>query len=59
MAMRDIEAAKETFDAVWAELIETLPPELRVRGLTPEQRVAGLTPDELKELEELARKLRH
>jgi hypothetical protein len=59
MAMRGIEAAEKSYETVIAEMLDTLPPDVRVRGLTPEQRLAGLTPDELRELEELARKLRH
>jgi hypothetical protein len=65
MAMRDIDAAEQSYEAVLAEILEKLPPEKRVRGLTPEQRLAGLTPEQILAalppgaLEEYARKLRH
>ncbi len=46
MAMRDIDAAQKSYEAVLAELVEKLPPERRLRGLTPEQRFEGLTPEQ-------------
>jgi hypothetical protein len=46
MAIRDIEAARKSYEEVFTEIIEQIPPELRVRGLTPEQRVVGLTPEQ-------------
>jgi hypothetical protein len=39
---------RESFDAVWVELIEILPPEILVRRLTLEQRLAGPTPSGLR-----------
>jgi hypothetical protein len=46
MAIRDIEAAQQSYEEVLAEIVEQLPPELRIRGLTPEQRLAGLPPEQ-------------
>jgi hypothetical protein len=65
MAMKDVDVAQQSYQAVLAELIEKQPPEIRLRGLTPEERVAGLTPEQILALvppsavEEYARKLRH
>jgi len=73
MAMKDIDAAQQSYEAVLEEIIQTLRPEQVARtltpeqltGLTPEQRFAGLTPEQILNalppgaVEEYARKLRH
>jgi hypothetical protein len=46
MAIRDVDAAKKSYEEVLAEIVEQLPPEVRLRGLLPEQRLAGLPPEQ-------------
>lgn len=46
MAMKDYDAAKESYEEVLDALIERVPPEKRLRGLAPEQRLAGLAPEQ-------------
>jgi hypothetical protein len=46
MAMKDVDAAQQSYEAVPDEIIAKWPPEIRLRGLTPEQILAGLTPEE-------------
>ncbi|WP_437670015.1 hypothetical protein [Sorangium sp. So ce131] len=65
MAIRDIDAARKSYEEVFAEIIDQIPPELRVRGLTPEQRLLGLTVEQILDAlppearEQLEMKLRH
>jgi hypothetical protein len=48
----------EGFDDVMLKMLQSLPVDLRLRGLTPEQRLAGLGPEELRRLvEDLQRTL--
>jgi hypothetical protein len=46
MAIRDIDAAQKSYQEVFAEILDQLPPDLLVRKLTPEQRMAGLLPEQ-------------
>ena len=46
MAIRDIDAAQKSYEEVLAEMLEQVPPALRLRGLTPEQIAKALTPEQ-------------
>jgi hypothetical protein len=47
MAMKDVDVAQQSYQAVLDELIEKQPPEKRLRGLTPEQILAVLPPEQM------------
>ena len=47
MAMKDYEMAQKSYEEVLEQLVERLPAEKRLRGLTPAQRLAGLAPEEI------------
>jgi hypothetical protein len=46
MAIRDLDAAQESYEDVLEDMIELLHPERRVRGVPPEQRLAGVPPEQ-------------
>jgi hypothetical protein len=65
MAIRDLDAAEKSYQAVYEELVKHIPREVLRRTLTPEERLEGLTPEEIlnalppEAREELAKKLHH
>ena len=65
MAMKDYEAAHQSYEDVLEQLVAELPPEKLLARLSPEQRLDGLSSDEILRAvppevrEQLAKKLAH